>query len=126
MGGDDGVGLRMFYVNANDRHLSFRFFVKPYLNLVEEPEDLSSALLPLRLVVGHDTETGGQDDVSELAGWEEVHNPFLNLVDGYVKAGGDHTAFVKATVQLDDDLAGAVVVDDLKLSDVSYYWERKR
>ena len=38
-----------------------------------------------------------------------------------VVAGGDDTGLVEAAVELHDDLAGSVVVDDLELADVA--WE---
>ena len=36
-----------------------------------------------------------------------------------VVAGGDDTGLVKTAVELNDDLAGAVVVNDLELADVA-------
>lgn len=36
-----------------------------------------------------------------------------------VEAGGDDTSLVKTSVELDDNLARAMVVDDLKFTDIS-------
>lgn len=55
----------------------------------------------------------------ELAGGEEVDNPFLELIDSDVETGGDYATLVQAAGQLDNNLSGAVIVDDFKLSDVS-------
>lgn len=71
----------------------------------------------------HDTSGGGENDETELTSWEELDNPLLEVVKTDVVAWGDDTSLVEAAVKLDDDLAGAVVIDLLELSDVT--WERK-
>jgi hypothetical protein len=43
----------------------------------------------------------------------------LTGVDTDVESGRDDTGLVQSTVELDDDLASSVVVDDLELSDVT-------
>merc|ERR1719270_827439 len=43
----------------------------------------------------------------------------LDFVDGDIEPGGDDTALVQSSSQIDDDLAGSVIVYDLKLPDVS-------
>ena len=91
------------------------------LRLVEEAEDLAAGLLPAALVVVHDAHGGGEHDVTELARRKEVHHPLLELAVAHVEAGGDHAALVDATVELNDDLARAVVVHDGELADVA--WE---
>jgi hypothetical protein len=88
-------------------------------NLVEETDDLSGNVLAAGLLVVHDASRGGQDDVTELTGGQELDNPLLEVTETNVVAGGDDTGLVEATVQLDDDLAGAVVIDLLELSDVA-------
>ena len=87
--------------------------------LVEEAKDLASGLLSARLLVRHDADAGGDDDVAELAGGEEADDPLLDVGGADVEAGRDHSALVEAAVELDHDLAGPVVVDDLELANVS-------
>ena len=87
--------------------------------LVEVPEDLATSVLLLGIAVVQDAVGGGEDEVAELAGREEVLGPLVDGVDGEVEAGRDDTALVDATVQVDDDLAGALVIDDLELLDVA-------
>ena len=58
-----------------------------------------------------------QDDVAERTSREQQVDPVLNLSELDVEAGRDDTALVDATVELDDDLARAVVV--LKAADAS-------
>ena len=72
--------------------------------------------------MGHDADGGGEDDVPELPGREEVDDPLLDVVGGDVEPGGDDSALVQASVKLDDNLSGAVVVDELELSDVAFRW----
>lgn len=68
----------------------------------------------------HDTGRGGQDNVSELTGRQEPHNPLLEIGDLDRVAGRNASSLVDTSVELDDDLSGAVVIDLLKLADVSY------
>lgn len=69
--------------------------------------------------MGHDTVRGGEDEGTELTGRKELVGPLLNVVEGAVEAGRDDTRLVQAAQKVDDDLAGAVVIDNLELSDVT-------
>lgn len=48
-----------------------------------------------------------------------AHAHFRTYVELDVEAGGDDTALVDAADEVHHDLAGALVVDDLELTDVS-------
>jgi len=87
--------------------------------LVEETDDLAGDVLATGLLVVHDAGRGGEDNVAELTGGEELDNPLLELAEADVVAGGDDTALVEAAVELNDDLAGAVVVDLGELANVA-------
>ena len=76
-------------------------------------------MLAASLLVVHDTGGGGQDDETELTGGKELDDPLLNIAELDVVAGGDDTGLVDAAVELDDDLAVAVVVDLLELANVA-------
>ena len=71
------------------------------------------------LVVVHDALVGGKDDDTELSGGEDGGGEVLELAELEVEARGDHTALVEATVEVDDDLAIAGIIDDLELVDVA-------
>jgi hypothetical protein len=88
-------------------------------SLVEETNDLASNVLAASLLVVHDTGGGGEDNVTELTGREQLDNPLLEVGETDVVAGGDDTGLVEAAVELDDDLAGAVVIDLLELANVA-------
>lgn len=86
---------------------------------VEETEDLSSDMLGSGFVVIHDTLVGGEDDETELSGGEDGVVEIFELGEGEVESGGDDTALVESTVELDNDLTGSGVIDDLELVDVA-------
>lgn len=89
------------------------------LHSVVESEDLSSNVAGSGFVVVHDTLVGGEDDVTELSGGEDGGVEVLELGEGEVESGGDDTALVESTVELDNDLSGTGIIDDLELVDVA-------
>lgn len=89
-------------------------------NLVEETEDLAGNVLPPGLLVVHDASRGGEDNVTELTGRKELDDPLLEVTELDVVAGGDDTGLVDAAVELDDNLAVAVVVNLLELANVAW------
>ena len=50
------------------------------LNLIEETKDLASNALAASFLMSHDSLGGGEDDVSELAGREQIGNPLLGIL----------------------------------------------
>lgn len=87
--------------------------------LVEETDDLAGDVLSPGLLVVHDTSGGGEDNVTELTRWQELDDPLLEVTELDVVAGRDDASLVQTAVELDDDLAVAVVVDLLELADVA-------
>jgi hypothetical protein len=89
-------------------------------------------VLPPGLLVVHDTGRGGEDDVAELTRGQQLDDPLLHVAELDVVAGGDDAGLVDAAVELDDDLAVAVVVHLLELADVacvvtkSVMWRRNK
>jgi hypothetical protein len=88
-------------------------------NLVEEADDLARDVFAAGLLLIHDTGGGGEDNVAELTSREKLDDPLLELAKADVVAGGDDTALVEAAVELDNDLAGAVVIDLGELANVA-------
>lgn len=76
-------------------------------------------MLSTGLLVVHDTSRGGEDDVAELTSRQQLDNPLLELGETDVVAGRDDTSLVETAVELDDNLAGAVVIDLLELANVA-------
>jgi hypothetical protein len=69
--------------------------------------------------VGHDTFVGGDDDATELTGGKDGVGELLEVLGAEIETGGDHTALVDAAVQVNDDLAGAGIVNNGELGDVA-------
>ena len=77
-------------------------------------------MLSLGFFVIHNTVGGGEDDISELSGWEDVVDELLEILDLEIVSGGDDSALVQSAVQLNNDLACSLVVNDFELIDVTY------
>lgn len=71
------------------------------------------------LFVVHDARAGGQDNVAELTRGQQLDDPLLHVAQLDVVARADDASLVQAAVELDDNLAVAVVVDLLKLANVA-------
>lgn len=69
--------------------------------------------------MNHDTRRSGKDNVPELAGRQESNHPLLELAEADVETRADDAALVQTTIELNDDLAGAVVGQFFELADVS-------
>jgi len=89
------------------------------LRLIEEPNDLTSHVLPPRLFVIHNTSACCQDDVPELSRWQQLDNPLLEISELNIIAGRDDTGLVETAIELNDDFARSVVVNFLEFSDVA-------
>lgn len=87
--------------------------------LVEVAKDLAGHVFPTGLLVVHDARRGSEDHEAERTGGKHRRHPALDLVQRNGVAGRDDTALVDAANQLNDDLAGTVVVNDLKVTNVT-------
>lgn len=87
--------------------------------LVEESNDLSSDMLATSLLVVHNTSRGREHNVTELTRRQQLDNPFLEVAQLNVVARADDAGLVNAAVELDDNLARAVVVDLLEFTNVA-------
>ena len=88
-------------------------------SLVNETQNLTRNVLSSGFFMVHDTSRGGQDDVTELSGWQQVGSPFFNVTNLNVKSWGNNTTFVQSTVQLDDNLTRSVVVNVFEFANVT-------
>lgn len=55
----------------------------------------------------------------KLTRWQQVLGPGLNLVQDNVESWGNDTTLVEATVQVDNDFASSVIIDNFELTDVT-------
>jgi hypothetical protein len=95
-------------------------FDHPHSHLVEEADDLARDVLSAGLLVIHDAGRGGEDDVAELTGREQLDDPLLEVTESDVVAGRDDTGLVETAVELDNNLAVTVVIDLLELANVAF------
>ena len=86
---------------------------------VEESEDLTTDMLLSGLNVIKDTLVSGEDNKSELSGWENLVDELLEILELKVESWGDDTALVKSSVEVNDDLSGSTIIDDLEFVDVT-------
>ena len=68
---------------------------------------------------GTPSATDSQDNHTKRTSGQELLNPRLNSTQGNVEAGRNDTALVDSSEQLNDDLAGSVVVNLLELANVA-------
>jgi len=47
--------------------------------------------------VGEDSNIGGENNTTELSGWEDVVGPLLELLEGNIISGRDDSTLVNAT-----------------------------
>ena len=76
-------------------------------------------MLSLGLLVVHDAVGGRENDLAELSGGKNVVDELLEVLQLQVVSGGDHTALVKSSVELNNNFACSLVIYDLKLIDVA-------
>jgi hypothetical protein len=67
-----------------------------------------------------------QNDDSETTGWKEQVDPRLDLTDLHIESWGNYTSLVQSTVELDNDLAGTMIIDEFELADVAWVYARKK
>jgi len=87
--------------------------------LVEEANDFTSNMLTSGLLVVHDSSTGGEDNVTELTRWKQLDNPLLKILEGNVVAGRDDTGLVETAIELDHNLAVAVIINFFEFANVA-------
>ena len=101
--------------------LTVFFSIDYRTRLVDETQDLTRNVLSSGLLVVHDTSRGGQDDVTELSGRQQVVGPSLDVANLDVESWGDDTTLVQSTGQLHNNLSGSVVIDVLELANVAVF-----
>ena len=70
-------------------------------------------------VMVHDTLVGGEDDVTELSGWQEGIDELLEILELEVESWGDNTALVQSSVKINNDLSGSGIINDFEFANIS-------
>ena len=103
----------------NQNELKTTCAVQTVFYLVEVTENLTTSVLAASFFVVHDTVRGGQDQETELTSGQQVTNPLFHFTKLDVETGRDDTTLVQATVQLNDNLTSAVVINDFEFTNVT-------
>ena len=82
-------------------------------------------MLPSGSFVVDDSEVGGEDDITELSGREEVSHDLFVFSDFDVESGGDDSTFINPAQKFNDDFAASSVIDDFEVSNVALMVKRK-
>ena len=67
----------------------------------------------------HDSAGCCEHNETELSGWQEVCGPLFHVSESNIESGGDHTTLVESACQVDNNLASTMIIDDLKLANVT-------
>lgn len=89
--------------------------------LVEEPDDLAGNVFPSCLLVVHDTSRCGQNDVAELTRWQKLDDPLLKITELDIVSWRNDAGLIEPAVELNDNLAIAVVINLLEFTDVTWW-----
>lgn len=89
--------------------------------LIEESENFASNLLSSSFFVIHNSLTCSHNEIPELTRRQQATHPVLNVTGSNIVTGGDNAALVQSSIELYDDLTGAVVVNKLKFANVSVF-----
>ena len=71
------------------------------------------------LLVIDDTLVGGKDEEAVLSGRQNTVAELLEVLQFEIESGGDDTTLVKSTVEVDNDLAISLVINDLEFINVA-------
>lgn len=89
--------------------------------LEEETQNFTTQMFSSGFFVIHDTAGGGQDNIAELTRGQQVVGPLFNVIDGHIETGRDDAALVQATGEVDNNLAGTVIIDNFEFTNVAMF-----
>jgi len=91
------------------------------IKLVEKAKNLASDVLSSGLLMVHDTGRGGENDEAELTRRQQSDNPFLKITQLDVIVGANNTGLVETSIELDNYLPRAVVIDLFEFANVAMF-----
>jgi hypothetical protein len=81
------------------------YIARPHNFLIEKSENLPRNMLSSRFLMIHYPGTCSKDNEADTSRWQELIDPFLQLRQTDVEAGGNDSTFVQSTVKLNDDFS---------------------
>ena len=85
---------------------------------IEESDNFASNMSFSAFLMGEDALGGGEHEMAELSGGEDVAGPFFEFRENDVVPGRDDSALVDPSNELNDNLLASVIIDDFKLSNI--------
>jgi hypothetical protein len=76
-------------------------------------------MLLSRLFMVHDSLSSGEYGISELSGRENLWDNLLEVGKFDIKSRRDDAALVQSTVEFDNDLSSSLIINDLKIINVT-------
>ena len=71
------------------------------------------------LNVIHNTFVGGEDNITELTGWEDLIDELLEVFELEIETRRDDTAFIEATVKFNNNFAGTSIINNFEFINIS-------
>jgi hypothetical protein len=87
--------------------------------LVEETQNLPSHVLSPCFLMIHDASRRCEDNEAELTGRKQFDNPFLKVTKLHIVAWTDDAGLVETPIELNHDLAVAVIIDLFEFANVT-------
>ena len=69
--------------------------------------------------VVHDSVISRQDYESELSGWQDLGQSLFEVSNLQVKSCGDNSTFIDSSVELNDNLAISLIINDFEFINVT-------
>ena len=76
-------------------------------------------MLSTGLFMVHDALVGRQDESAELTGWKDSVREVLEVSELEIEVGGDNSALVESSVEVDADLSTTSVINDFVFANVA-------
>ena len=99
--------------------------MNPDYFLIKESKDFSTRLSSSSFFMRHYAIGGWKKNMTELTGGQEVHNPLFNFIHLYIKTRTDNSNLVNTTNEFYNNLVGAMIINNLKLSNITYFMDNR-
>ena len=69
----------------------------------------------------HNSSTRSKNNISNTSSRQKLIDPFFQIRKTNIESRGNNTTFVKTTIKLNDNLSRTMIIDFLKLSNISWH-----
>merc|ERR1719277_115212 len=106
-------------ISAANLSLSLGYQSFKSIDLKKEAHNLTTSVFATGLLVHEHSVGGGHHQMYKLTGGQQIGCQLFDLVQSDIETRGDDTALVDASNQVDDDLSGSVIINDLEVTNVA-------